>query len=87
MLLIVLISFKLTSINLQVGEVFSYFEENPLASASLAQVHRATLKSGEEVVVKIQHPTVRENSQADIKTMKVIFWGVSFNAKLDMCFY
>lgn len=37
------------------------FEETPLASASLAQVHRAKLKTtGEEVAVKVQHKWIRE---------------------------
>ncbi len=42
-------------------ELFASFDPPPLASASLGQVHRATLASGEEVVVKVQH--------ADIDTM------------------
>src|SRR3954469_163087 len=38
-----------------VDEVFAEFEDTPIASASIGQVHRARLRSGERVVVKVQH--------------------------------
>jgi ubiquinone biosynthesis protein len=41
-----------------VDEVFTQFEQRPLAAASVGQVHRATLHSGEQVVVKIQRPGI-----------------------------
>jgi len=41
-----------------VDEVFTQFERQPLAAASIGQVHRATLHSGEQVVVKIQRPGI-----------------------------
>src|ERR1700752_4349898 len=41
------------------AKLFKTFEEKPFASASIAQVHYATLHSGEEVVVKIQRPGIR----------------------------
>ena len=41
-----------------ISDFFESFEEKPLASASIGQVHRAKLKSGEEVVVKVQRPGV-----------------------------
>ena len=37
-------------------EVFSTFDETPLAAASIAQVHRARLKSGEDVIIKLLRP-------------------------------
>ena len=40
------------------ADVFSAFDPVPLAAASIAQVHAATLRSGEQVVVKVQRPTV-----------------------------
>jgi predicted unusual protein kinase regulating ubiquinone biosynthesis (AarF/ABC1/UbiB family) len=45
---------------------FARFDEQPLASASIGQVHRARLPSGEEVVVKIQYPGVAEAIRNDL---------------------
>ncbi|HEY7135793.1 MAG TPA: AarF/UbiB family protein [Acidimicrobiia bacterium] len=50
-------------------EVFSSFDEEPLAAASIAQVHAARLRTGEEVVVKVQRPTVATLVRADIAAM------------------
>lgn len=49
-----------------VGELFADFDETPLASASVAQVHGATLKSGEAVVVKVLRPGVEKRIRSDI---------------------
>ncbi|MGH9027122.1 MAG: ABC1 kinase family protein [Acidimicrobiia bacterium] len=51
------------------GEVFSWFDEAPLAAASIAQVHAARLVTGEEVVVKVQRPRVAALVDADIAGM------------------
>lgn len=53
-------------------ELFESFDPEPLGTASLAQVHRATLKTGEEVAVKVQHPFVKKNSKIDLKTMEIL---------------
>jgi len=50
-------------------EIFSRFEEIPLASASIGQVHRARLLNGEEVVVKIQRPGIRRTIDVDLEIM------------------
>jgi ubiquinone biosynthesis protein len=47
-------------------DTFAQFDLNPLASASIAQVHAATLKSGEEVVVKILRPQIKKVIQEDL---------------------
>ncbi len=49
--------------------VFSFFDRTPLAAASIAQVHAATLLSGEEVVVKVQRPTVATLVRRDLRAM------------------
>jgi ubiquinone biosynthesis protein len=50
--------------------LFAKFDEQPFASASIAQVHFATLHSGEEVVVKIQRPGIRRRVAADLQILK-----------------
>ena len=52
------------------ADLFAHFEEQPFASASIAQVHFATLHSGEEVVVKIQRPGIRRRVAADLQILK-----------------
>ncbi|MBD2769986.1 AarF/ABC1/UbiB kinase family protein [Hymenobacter sp. BT664] len=49
-----------------ITEVFSEFDDTTLGSASIGQVHRARLLSGEEVVVKVQRPGVREKVRSDL---------------------
>lgn len=48
-------------------EVFAEFDVMPLAAASIAQVHRATLQSGAPVVVKIRRPGIRPQMEADLR--------------------
>ncbi|MFT5685793.1 MAG: ubiquinone biosynthesis protein [Myxococcota bacterium] len=48
------------------SERFSYFEETPLASASIAQVHRATLLDGRTVAVKVQRPGIEAAIRSDL---------------------
>ena len=52
------------------ANLFKSFDELPFASASIAQVHYATLHSGEEVVVKIQRPGIRRRVAADLQILK-----------------
>jgi len=49
-----------------ISEVFSEFDDLPLGSASIGQVHRARLRTGEEVVVKVQRPGVRDKVRSDL---------------------
>ncbi|XP_044260030.1 aarF domain-containing kinase 1 [Tribolium madens] len=59
-------------------EVFQTIEPEPLGTASLAQVHKATLKDGTTVAVKVQHPYIQGNARVDLKTMeflvKIMSW-------------
>jgi ubiquinone biosynthesis protein len=50
--------------------VFSEFDETPLASASLAQVHRARLLDGREVAVKVQYPDIEDIIRTDLANMR-----------------
>jgi ubiquinone biosynthesis protein len=51
------------------GEVFASFSTEPLAAATIAQVHTATLKDGREVIVKIVRPGIREKIERDLAVM------------------
>lgn len=50
-------------------QLFAEFDSMPLAAASTAQVHRATLPNGDEVVVKVQRPGIRTQMRADLGIM------------------
>jgi predicted unusual protein kinase regulating ubiquinone biosynthesis (AarF/ABC1/UbiB family) len=52
-----------------VEEVYASFEDEPVAAASIGQVHRATLHTGETVAVKVQYPGVDEAVRADLKNV------------------
>jgi len=50
-----------------VTELFQHFSEEPLAAASIGQVHRAVLKDGSDVVVKIQRPNIHSLIETDLE--------------------
>jgi ubiquinone biosynthesis protein len=54
------------SFDQRLDELFAEFQPAPLASASIAQVHRAVMQSGEEVVLKIQHLEVENTVETDL---------------------
>jgi ubiquinone biosynthesis protein len=58
------------SLGVEIDSVFSELSVEPLASASVAQVHSAKLVTGEEVVVKVIRPGIEKIVQADIKLLK-----------------
>ncbi|MBF0408874.1 MAG: AarF/ABC1/UbiB kinase family protein [Candidatus Riflebacteria bacterium] len=58
-----------SELKISISDVFSEFHEIPLGTASIGQVYRATLNSGEDVVVKVQRPNVRRIIEADIDLM------------------
>ena len=51
-------------------KMFRHFDAKPLAAASIAQVHRATLPDGTDVAVKVQRPKIQEIFAADIRNLK-----------------
>jgi ubiquinone biosynthesis protein len=56
----------------QPSELFLEFEPKPIAAASLSQVHRARLKTGEDVAVKVQRPGIEETIEADLGIMETL---------------
>jgi ubiquinone biosynthesis protein len=55
-----------------VDEVFKRFDREPLAAASIAQVHTAELQDGTEVIVKVLRPGVREKIEQDLEVLRTI---------------
>ena len=55
-----------------IDQVFSRFDAAPIAAASIAQVHYATLIDGTEVVVKVQRPRIREQIETDVSILSFI---------------
>lgn len=56
------------------AELFATFEEQPIASASIGQVHLACLRDGTRVAVKVQYPDIEEVVRRDLNTLRRIFW-------------
>src|SRR5687768_16780524 len=56
-------------LGVRLSKAFSRFDTTPLAAASLGQVHRAALRDGRDVAVKVQRPNVREQILKDMETM------------------
>jgi predicted unusual protein kinase regulating ubiquinone biosynthesis (AarF/ABC1/UbiB family) len=54
----------------RISKAFTSFESTPIASASLGQVHRATLRDGRAVAVKVQRPAVREEVAKDLDLLR-----------------
>ena len=50
-----------------ISELYASFEPEPFASASIGQVHRATLEGGRKVAVKVQHPGIADAVESDLK--------------------
>ena len=53
-----------------IPHLFQSFQKETIASASIGQVHKAILKSGEEVAVKVQHPHIEQLAKLDLKIIK-----------------
>lgn len=57
----------------KIFQLFFSIDRNPIGSASIAQVHRAKLKNGDKVAVKVQRANIRETMVTDIKLLKKAF--------------
>lgn len=58
-----------TELGAAVEDLFADFDDEPLASASIGQVHRATLRSHQEIAVKVQRPGIQRIVEADLEIM------------------
>jgi predicted unusual protein kinase regulating ubiquinone biosynthesis (AarF/ABC1/UbiB family) len=58
-----------SEIGVRISKAFADFDPQPLAAASLAQVHRASMRDGREVVVKVQRPNIREQIVEDLEAL------------------
>ncbi|MBN2872966.1 MAG: ubiquinone biosynthesis regulatory protein kinase UbiB [Halothiobacillaceae bacterium] len=61
-----------TALGASVTEHFARFEAEPLASASIAQVHAATLDDGQEVIVKITRPGIQRRIRSDLEILYTV---------------
>ena len=59
-------------------ELFNRFDKTPLASASIGQAHRASLKDGTEVVVKVQHANIEKIAEVDLRIIQKLTRLVSW---------
>lgn len=63
------------ALGVRINKIFASFEETPLGSASLAQVHRASLRDGRQVAVKVQRPGIVEQIRDDLDTLARLAGG------------
>ncbi|MGC4113929.1 MAG: AarF/ABC1/UbiB kinase family protein [Myxococcales bacterium] len=63
-------------------ELFSEFSKEPFAGASLGQVHRARLKSGEAVAVKVQYPGIESALEEDMRNAQAVLKAVGIGGRL-----
>ncbi|XWS75904.1 hypothetical protein CRYUN_Cryun01aG0131700 [Craigia yunnanensis] len=61
-----------TELGSPINVLFKEFEDQPIAAASLGQVHRAVLHNGEKVVVKVQRPGLKKLFDIDLRNLKLI---------------
>ncbi len=61
-----------SELGIRISKAFAGFETEPLAAASLAQVHRAYMRDGRAVVVKVQRPNIREQIVDDLEALNEI---------------
>lgn len=59
-----------TELGVRISKAFAEFDSEPIGAASLAQVHRAYMRDGRAVVVKVQRPNIREQIVADLEALE-----------------
>lgn len=60
-----------TSSGKKMDDIFLSFDEQPIGAASIAQAHKAVLRNGDTVIVKVQYPDVRELFEADLSNLEL----------------
>ena len=70
------------SLGVESSEVFKQLDEKPFASASIAQVHKAVLQSGEDVVIKVLRPDIEKIVDADIRLLKWVAELIEFRTTI-----
>jgi len=65
-------SIVMAELGVRISKAFSYFETEPMAAASLGQVHAAALRDGRAVVVKVQRPNARKQIAEDFEVLAQI---------------
>ena len=71
-----------SELGVRISKGFSFFDSEPLAAASLGQVHRAVLRDGRKVVVKVQRPGIRERIAEDFEVVEEIVEFLKTHTKL-----
>jgi predicted unusual protein kinase regulating ubiquinone biosynthesis (AarF/ABC1/UbiB family) len=74
-------------LGVRLSKAFLDFSEEPLAAASLGQVHRATLRDGRQVVVKVQRPNIREQVVEDLDALAEIAGVLDRRTKIGKRFH
>lgn len=69
-------------LNGSIDDLFSEFDNTPIASASIGQVYRAALKSGEKVAVKVQHSNIEELAKADLVIIEKLIKRISYFVRI-----
>ena len=75
-----------TELAVRISKAFSRFDREPIAAASLGQVHRAALRDGRAVAVKVQRPAIREQIIEDLEAFREIAQVLAGHTKLGKRF-
>src|SRR2546422_4877277 len=69
-------------LGIRISKAFADFDREPVAAASLAQVHRASLRDGRLVVVKVQRPNIREQIVEDLEALNEVAQFIDAHTEL-----
>lgn len=72
-----------TDLGEPIADLFAEFDPEPIASASIGQVYKAQLKTGEKVAVKIQHSDIKALAELDLNIIETLVKRLSFFLKIN----